>query len=423
MATTGFGFCLVISVMATILFALKNDDRVNSYDWSISFLLPFIIMGYWLKTQTASQEAALILFVLINLSSTVLLAVILFSMLRHVRIPVDPWIKFIVYGAPFTQLVPVWMTFRGGMPEDLIQITDTGDGYSTRMIGGSFAFSYITFLLALLIVIIGVVGILQARKRTYSHRTLAFYLSFVFVGILIYALESLLNMNFSAIPYLYMTGDIVLVLTCDQARSRDISRLISDNQKAMRRGYVAIGLNGWFLCANEQCFDYLPDLKKQRADAPIPADSPAGKNLYSVIENYNANGITTATFRSGEKTFAYEIAPFSFRRGDLPQGYLIDIRDATEETRNMEILSDFNTRLNQEVAEKTLNVENMREKLVGKGQHRFGHPQQARTAHARGICHHEVPFRHQWTDGQDPAGRHGGGPSGADSLSCCPLPS
>ncbi len=30
MATTGFGFCLVISVMATILFALKNDDRVNS---------------------------------------------------------------------------------------------------------------------------------------------------------------------------------------------------------------------------------------------------------------------------------------------------------------------------------------------------------------------------------------------------------
>ena len=31
---------------------------MNSYDWSISLLLPFIIMGYWLKTQTASPEAA-----------------------------------------------------------------------------------------------------------------------------------------------------------------------------------------------------------------------------------------------------------------------------------------------------------------------------------------------------------------------------
>ena len=38
----------------------------------------------------------------------------------------------------------------------------------------------------------------------------------------------------------------MLVLTSDHTRSCDISRLISDNQKAMSRGYVAIGLNGCF---------------------------------------------------------------------------------------------------------------------------------------------------------------------------------
>ena len=35
----------------------------------------------------------------------------------------------------------------------------------------------------------------------------------------------------------------------------------------------------------------------------------------------------------------------------MDRGYLIDLRDATEETRNLEILSDFNERLNREVAE------------------------------------------------------------------------
>ena len=364
MVTTGFGVCLVISVLATLLFALKNDDRVNSYDWSISLLLPFIIMGYWLKTQTSSQEAALVLFVFINLSSTVLLAIILFSMLRHLGIPVNPWLKFVVYVAAFTQLFPVWTTFNGGMPDDMIQITDTGDGYATRMVGGSFAFAHITFVLALLIVIIGVVAIIQAHRRTYSRRTLAFYMFFVGAGMLIYALESLLDMNFSALPYLYMAGDVLLVITYDRTRAHDITNLISDNQKALSRGYVAIGLNGWYLGANEQCFDFLPDLKTQRADTRIPEDSPAGKTLRSVIENYNANGLTTATFRSGERTFAYEIAPLRFHRSGVTQGYLIDIRDATEEARNLEILSDFNTRLNQEVAEKTRSVENMQEKLV-----------------------------------------------------------
>ncbi|MBQ6122260.1 MAG: HD domain-containing protein [Clostridia bacterium] len=363
MVTAGFGICLVISVLATLLFALRNDDRVNSYDWSISLLLPFIIMGYWLKTQTASREAALVLFVFINLGTTVLLAVILFSLLRHLAIPVNPWLKFLVYIAAFALLFPIWATFRRGVPEGMVQITDTGDGYATRMFGGSFAFSHLTFLLALLIVVVGIVAILQAHRRTYSRRTLGFYMFFVVAGIVIYGLESLLDMNFSGMPYLYMAGDVLLVLNYDRNRAHDISSLIADNQKALSRGYIAIDLNGLFLSATERCFDILPDLKNQRADAVIPADSPSGKHLRSVIENYNDNGTTTATFRVGEKTLAYEIAPIRYRNGPT-QGYLIDIRDATEEARNIEILADFNARLNQEVAEKTRNVEAMQQKLV-----------------------------------------------------------
>jgi len=156
----------------------------------------------------------------------------------------------------------------------------------------------------------------------------------------------------------------MLVLNYDHTRAHDISSLISDNQKAMSRGYVAIGLNGWFLSANEKCFEFLPDLKNQRADARIPEDSPSGKTLRGIIDNYNASGTATATFRSGERTFAYEIAPFRLHQDSSPQGYLIDIRDVTEETRNLEILSDFNARLNQEVADKTRSVEKMQEKLV-----------------------------------------------------------
>ena len=364
MVTVGFGVCLVISVLGTLLFALRGDDRVSSYDWSILLLLPFIIMGYWLKTQTASQEAALVLFVFINLGSTVLLAVIFFSMLRHLGFPVHPWTKLVVYIAAFTQLVPVWLILRVGTPEEIIQITDTGDGYATRMSGGSFAFTQIAFALALLIAAIGMVSIFRARKKTYSRFTLAFYLFFVTTGILMYALESLLDMNFSAMPYLYMAGDVLLVFNYDRTRMHDISSLISDNQKAMSRGYVAIGLNGWFLSANERCFDFLPDLKNQRADTQIQEETPSGKILKSLIENYNVNRISAASFRSGEKSFAYEIAPFRLHHGGLPRGYLIDIRDATEETKNMEILADFNERLNQEVEEKTRNVENMQEKLV-----------------------------------------------------------
>ena len=269
-----------------------------------------------------------------------------------------------MYSAAFTQLFPIWMTLRGGLSEDLIQITDTGDGYATGMAGGSFDFAHIAFVLALLIVIVGVVSIFQARKRTYSRRTMGFYMLLVGAGMLIYVLESLLDMNFSALPYLYMVADVLLALNYDRFRLHEISGLIADSQKTTNLGYVAVDTDGWFLSANEKCFDFLPDLRTQRVDTRIPEDTPAGKVLHTAIENYSANGITTASFHSGDSTCAYEVAPFTLHRGSLPRGYLINIRDATEENRNLEILADFNDRLNREVAEKTRSVENMQRKLV-----------------------------------------------------------
>ena len=365
MVTAGFGICLVISILATLMIALKSDDRVNGYDWSIAILLPFLIMGYWLKTQVGSQEASLVLFVFINLSSTVLLAVILFSVLRHLAITVSSWLKLIVYIAAFAQLFPVWMTFSRGLPDDMIQITDTGYGYATRMVGGSFAFANLAYLLALLIVGIGIVAIFRAHRKTYSRRTLAFYMVFVGAGMLMYALESVLDMNFSALPFLYMVADVLLALSVDRSRAHDISELIADNQKtSMSHGYAAIGLDGGFLSANEKCFDFLPDLKNQRTDTRISGETPSGRVLSSIIENYDANGLATGTFRSGDRTLAYEVSPFQHHRGEMSRGYLIEIRDATEENRNLEILSDFNDRLNREVAEKTRSVESMRERLV-----------------------------------------------------------
>ena len=365
MVTTGFGICLMISVLATLTIVLRRDDQVDSYDWSLALLIPFLIMGYWLKTLVASQEASLVLFAFINLSTTVLLGIILFSLLHHLRISIHPWLKVLVYVASFFQLLPIWSLFRSGVPDDLIQITDTGDGYATRMTGGSFAFTHIAFFLAILIVVIGAAAIIRARKKTYSRRTLALYIVLVGIGMLIYTLEYILNTDFSALPFLYMIGDVLIALYYDRSHMHDISALIIQNEKNHNsRGYLAIGTNGWFLSANEKCFDFLPELRKQRADTRVPEDSPAGKILNRMIRNYTDNGVETSTFRIGEMTCAYEISAFSFRRGGMTRGYLIDLRDVTEEKRNLEILADFNRKLNQEVEEKTHSIENIQQKLV-----------------------------------------------------------
>ena len=84
MISTGYGICVVISVLLTLIMALRSYDHIDSYDWSVSLLLPFLIIGYWLKAQVSSAEAQLVLFGFIQLTTALLLAIMLFSLLFRV---------------------------------------------------------------------------------------------------------------------------------------------------------------------------------------------------------------------------------------------------------------------------------------------------------------------------------------------------
>lgn len=83
-----------------------------------------------------------------------------------------------------------------------------------------------------------------------------------------------------------------------------------------------------------------------------------------MIRHYTENNVSSGFFLSGDRILAYEISGFSIQKGGPVRGWLIDIRDATEERKNLEILTDYNNRLNREVAEKTRNIEAIQEKLV-----------------------------------------------------------
>ena len=88
MITTGYGICVVIAVLATLIMALRNYDHIDSLEWSVVLLLPLLIMAYWLKAQVSTAEAGLVLFAFVEMMTSLLLAVILFSMLHSIGVQV-----------------------------------------------------------------------------------------------------------------------------------------------------------------------------------------------------------------------------------------------------------------------------------------------------------------------------------------------
>lgn len=365
MITTGYGICVVISVLLTLIMALRNYDHIDSHDWSISMLLPFLVIAYWVKALVSTPETVLLLISMIGLATSILLSAILFSLFQKLGIRVYIWIKAVVYALIGALLFPMWQLFRNGYGTAFIRITDTGDGYASRMTGVYNAFQHYPYLLALAILAVCVVLLLLSGRKKISRRAVTGHLVFIGLWIGLYTFENLMGIDFTVLPFLYMTAQFLLVATYDQVQSHDISSLVTENQKShAARGYIAIGLNGRFLSANEKSYDFFPELKNKKRDTRFSEDSGIGKRFAAIIESYNVNGTGTGTFPSGDRTLAYRISGFSVRKGGPVRGYLIDIRDATDEIRNMELLTDYNNRLNREVDEKARNIKAIQEKLV-----------------------------------------------------------
>ena len=365
MITTGYGICVVIAVLATLIMALRNYDHIDIDDWSVTLLLPLLITAFWLKVQVSTAEAGLVLFAFIELMTSLMMAVVLFSMLHNIGVQVRPWVKAVVYGSVAALLFPIWGIFNNRFGPEMIEIIDTGDGYASRMTGVLNAFEHYSWLIAVILLVTCIIVLLRSKNKKFSRRSVFGYLVFIGIWIVLYTAEALLKVDFSFLPFFYMLSDIFLVFSYDQKRSHDISTMITDSQKNHAvRSYVAIGLTGEFLGANEKSYDFFPELQDKKADTVFSENSEIGRRLARIIENYTMNGIETGFFPFGGRILAYRISGFSVRKGGAVRGYLIDLRDATEEKKNLELLTNYNDRLNREVADKTRNIEAIQEKLV-----------------------------------------------------------
>jgi len=362
MASIGFEICLLISVIILIWMASKNYENINMYYWTIVVLIPIVILGYWLKTKVTTPEAAEMAFCFIYIDSTVLLMVTVFSMVKSFGYVIKPWIKIVGYGVALAHCYLVWKCFGTKLYYESISVIPTKAGTVTKMSSGPLKIIHIIYLSCVFAAIIFLIVRAFIKQGTYSRRILINYAIFSVIGIIIYAIEMLVDVKFTMIPYLYVLADLVVAIDYDRIHTHDISCLISEQQKYYsKRGYVALDFKERLLSCNERVFDFLPFLSKQRVDEKLPES----ETLFSeMIAEYKEKGSSSKKIQIDEITCICEIAEFSVRKDGKKQGYLFDLRDASEEQRTLDIMTSYNETLNAEVTKKTEHITGIQQKIV-----------------------------------------------------------
>lgn len=365
MVTYLYGFLLVVSIAVIIYMAQKNYESIDIRYWSMVILVPIIVLGYWLKTMVGTEEEARLAFCFIYLDSTVLVTLILFCIMHFLHIKAKPWFKIVGYGAAFAHMMMIWLCYKNNLYYESVTVIRTTVGSITKTSGGPLKAIHWVYLSIVFLIIVGLMVTAIIKKGTYSRRTFWLYAVLLIIGIFIYGIESIQDVDFTSLPVLYVLSDIMIAMNYDHAHMHDIASLISEEKEySGTKGYVALDLEKRFVSCNTGAFEFLPDLEEQVVDAPLVKGSKSEEILDGLIESYLTNRTTSTSFESGERIFKCEISEFFLRKGGKSHGYLFDIRDVTEEQKVLQVMHDYNDTLATEVNKKTDNIKNIQRKVV-----------------------------------------------------------
>ncbi len=366
MVTVFFGVLLGISVLILLYMIGKNYENVGAQYWSILVMTPMILAGYWFKTQVTTVEGAMLSFSMLYLDSTVLLVLVVFIVMHFLRFRIRPWMKVAAYGVAFAHLGMIWLCFKNNLYYENITLRITDFGTVTKMVSGPLKVVHWIFLTIILGVLISLLIAAFLRKGTYSRRSLWMCTFMLSAGLVIYVVETIVDVDFSLLPVLYVAADLMIANNYDHSHMHDITSMISQEKAEDNlKGYAAVDTERRFLSCNEAMYGFFPELKKQIVDAALDENGrPAAifNNLIDQVEK--TGGEKTRRFRNGEMNCECEVTEFSLKKGGRTQGYLFTVRDVTVEQKNLERLSEYNESMERDVAEKTANIRSIQRQVV-----------------------------------------------------------
>jgi len=361
-----FGVLFLISIIVLLYMAFRNHNNIDIRFWSIVVIIPIIIFGYMVKARATNIAEAKLAFCMIYLDSTIMLALVLFSLLKCLAIEVKPWIKVAVYLVSFLHYLSICACQTNELYYATFEIEETAIGTVTKMTDGPIKFTHYIYLGVMLIAIILVPVIAYFKKKDSSKKTIAVYSFFSISGVLIYVIEMLVDVNFTCLPVLYVLGDIAIAINYDSAHSHDMDCVVVEQKENdSRRGYVAFSKKRELLCYNNNAIFFVPEIKGKRIDAVFEnGEGRLREVFYAVIDTFDKEGRASADFTIDNTIFRCIVTYFFIRKVGKPSGYLVEIQDVTAEQGYMNLIKEYGESLQREVISQTEHIKYIQQKVV-----------------------------------------------------------
>ena len=355
-----------ISLFELILFYETSARNLNK-----NFLLLYVTtlisnLGYSLLVFTTNLEAALIGNVFSYFGSICAIFFMFYVIIEMCGKKMPVALGFALFGYSIAVTIMVATTNINHFFYKEVELATLNGLTIIKSVNGPGMFIYLAYLAIINVSAIVIIFVTLLQKTKASKRVLLPLLIMILSGTLAYVVPLLLGHKLNLMPFMYITFQTYFLFFAFKVNTYDIvGNLMNVYKQRGGYGYIAFDHKKRLLGYDVFATDLFPELKKLRLDSMIP-DSFANitTKLHYDDENWNWNENSNKDFKifNDDKGIICTIHLMTARMKQT--GYLLELRDDTEQQNYIKSISDFNKQLSRMVREKTTQVTSMQESII-----------------------------------------------------------
>ena len=360
--------CFFISVVDLILLSIIVRNQKCFYYVTFFMLITVSNFGYLLVANTTSLDVALVGNLLCYFGAAFLPYAFLLciSQLCHVRIPKIASLLMFVYNSMV--FVMVWGRLHGNRLyyKDNILHQMYGVSYLESIPGPLHLFHEFSVVFYTVLTIFILVRAFQKRKNV-SYKNLIGLISLEVLTVFVYLIEKIVNDPLDSTNVMYVLDEFVLLFLIYRMGKYDVSESVAlslNNQEEY--AYMIFDKKLNYLGSNPVLKIFFPEVTHVRVDKKI---DPQGDPVIARSVKWLKHSVET-----GSKDPLYvsvngrelKCTWRTIRNGLFggKSGYLVELFDDTKQQRYMNLLTNYNSQLENEVSEKLDHIKTMQDQII-----------------------------------------------------------
>lgn len=337
----------IVTIICFFLVWYENQNRKTNYYYII---LIFIMMisnaGYLAVALSTSVEEVILANKILYLGRYFVPPVTISLICKLINYKMHMWMKYILYGiSVFAYGMVLTIGYSDLYYKDVYlksyrDVTVTGYTYGI----GHTVFYF--FILGHIMLEISMIVYMIIKRRTVTKRNLIGLSAIVIIDVYLFILGKFINPMVEVIPLTYAISCGILVYMFKKGMMYNFDDNISNSQKREMNAYIMFDERLRFLGCNIMAERIFPQLSESIVDKPLDNEK-AAKHLLGWLREYD---------KGTEKTFAYEAEKAHYvceveklyHKG-IHRGYMIEMRDNTNEWKYLNLVSSHSEELEYEV--------------------------------------------------------------------------